>query len=425
MPSRSVRSIALVATTALVIAACGSSDDDSAGESTTTQQPTTASSSTAPAPPPSTSSASPAAQGGVVEGDLTFTLAEGYTATWVGEGIKPDLELAPDGTPGITYLVEDLNGRIGYANAGTGWSTEKVVDGYFYGPIGLAYTPEGVPHIAFHDHQDTEFKQDKGDLTLAVGGASWEIGPLQDDGHDGWDSTIAIGSDGVVRAAGIDPQQFGSTDGVEYYEQTTDGDWEVTPIGSGAVAYEFNVSLAVDPAGNPALTYYDTATQTLQFAARSDGEWSIETVDADGDTGRYSSLTFDDAGTPHISYLRLDSASEGTVRYATRDGAGWVTSDVDTLTDLRTGFTGARRVTAIALDGNGRPHVVYSDEALVKRAVADAGTWTAETIVTAGDRALGQLVSFRLTNDGAVHLAVFEVTAASPLSGIVAYITTS
>ncbi len=415
---RITRGLILVAAIAVVAASCASDDPGP----TSTDSPTTTSGADSTVTDATT--AAPVA-GGPVEGNLTFTIAEGYTSTAIADGVKPDLELAPDGTPGITYLLEDLEGFIEYADAASDWTPQRVVDGYLYGPIGLAYTPEGEPRIAYHDHQDTSFNQDLGDLTYATPtDGTWTVESINDDGHDGWDSTIAIGPDGVVRAAGIDPEQFGSTVGVEYYE-LGGGAWTVTEIGSGPVAYEFNVSLAVDPDGNPALTYYDTTNTELKYATRTDGIWSIETVDSDGDVGRYSSLTFDSAGTPHISYLRLDTPTTGRVRYATLDGGAWTTSDVATLDDLRTGFTGTRRNTAIAVDQSGVPHVVYSDESVVKRAVASGDTWETSTVVSAGNRALGQLVSFRLGDDGTLHLAIFEVTQESPLAGVVAYITES
>jgi hypothetical protein len=444
MLNRYLRVLVPLAALVLLAAACGGDD------ATTTSAPP--SQTTAPAPPPATAApvtatppvtstppatttapttmappetvTAPVTDGGTVDGGLTFSLADEYTAIRVDDGVKPDLALAPDGTPGITYLLEDRAGFISYADASGGWVPERVIDGYFYGPIGLAYAPDGVPHIVYHDHQDIEFKPDKGDLTLAIGGDGWTIEPATDDGHDGWDSTIAIGPDGLVRAAGIDPAQFDSTDGVEYYE-FRGGRWNTLAIGSGAVDYEFNVSLAVDPEANPALTYYDTTNADLMFASRNDGVWSIETVDADGDTGRYSSLAFDEAGNAHISYLRLDGPSDGTVRYASRQGDTWTTTDIDTLSAVRTGFTGARRLTAIAVDVAQQPHIVYSDESVVKHATSSNDAWTATQLVTAGDRALGQLVSFALGEDGGIHLAIFEVTAESPLSGVVAYIASS
>jgi len=416
----SVRGLILIAVLALVAAACSSDEESASQESSTTTEPAIdpAASTTTTA-----DTTTQGAMDGIVEDDLTFTLAGGFTARSIGEGVKPDVALAPDGTPGITYLLEDLSGFIAYADAASDWTADQVVDGYFYGPIGLAYAPNGAPHIGYHDHQDTEFLEDKGDLTVAVrDGTSWTIEAARDDGHDGWDSTIAIGPDGVVRAAGIDPEQFDSTDGVEYYE-LVDGRWEVTAIGSGPVAYEFNVSLAVDPDGNPALTYYDTTDSDLKYASRRDGTWSIETVDTDGDVGRYSSLAFDSTGNPHISYLRLDNTTAGTVRYATRTGETWTTAEVDSLNDLRIGFTGARRVTAVALGPDDRPTVAYSDESVVKLATNDGSAWSPATLVEAGDRPLGQLVSLQLSTDGTPHLAIFEVTSESPLTGVVAYIT--
>jgi len=401
----------------LIAAACGT-------DGGSTIEPSTAETTATPDEAVTTSTAATPVAGGSVDGDLTFTLAEGYAATAIAKGIKPDLELAPDGTPGITYIHEDLTGFIEYTDAASGWAPERVIDGYFYGPIGLAYTPDGEPRIAYHDHQDTSFNQDIGDLTYAerIDG-TWSIESVNDDGHDGWDTTIAIGPDGVVRAAGVDPEQFGSTVGVEYYE-LGDGGWDVVEIGSGPVAYEFNVSLAIDPAtGQPALTYYDTTAMDLKYASQGSGGWSIASVDTDGDVGRYSSLAFDADGTPHISYIRLDTSTSGRVRYATRAGDAWVTDDVATLEDLRTGHTGTRRNTAVAIAPDGTPQIVYSDESVVKQAVAVDGGWETSSIVTAGDRPLGQLVSFRLDDAGTTHLAIFEVTNESPLTGVVAYIT--
>lgn len=425
MRGRYTPGLVVAAALAIVSAACGSDDADPVVQETTpaTTPVTTGAPVSSTATIATVAPSEPLAMGGAVIGDLTMSVADGFTATAIAEGIKPDLALAPDGSPGIAYLVEEIEGFVAYADAATGWTPERVVDGYFYGPIGLAYAPDGAPHIAYHDHQDTSFNQDKGDLTLAVRtGSAWASEAINDDGHDGWDSTIVIGADGVTRAAGIDPEQFGGTDGVEYYE-FRDGAWDVTAIGSGPVAYEFNVSLAVDPDGNPALTYYDNNEQNLVYAVRRNGTWSIEVVDSEGDAGRYSSLTFDAAGNPHISYLRFEEPTRGTVRYATLEDGGWTTGDVDRLTDLLPGFTGARRVTAIAVDSDQIPHIVYSDERVVRRAIANAGGWDTSTIASAGDRILGQLTSFRLAEDGIAHIALFEVTRSNPLSGIVAYVT--
>jgi hypothetical protein len=327
--------------------------------------------------------------------------------------------------PGIAYLLERQDGFVAYADEAGGWQPETVIEGYFYGPIGIAYDPSGVAHIAYHDHQASSFQQDLGDLTHAVrtADASWAIDVAEDDGHDGWDSTIAIGPDGIVRAAGIDPVQFGSEEGVEYYELSADG-WQIESIGTGPVAYEFNVALAVQPNGEPALTYYDTATTELRYAARTGDTWSIETVDADGDVGRYSSLAFDTAGTPHVAYYELTTNTGGAIRYATLTADGWVVETIDTLDQVRPGFTGARRIASLAVDSTGVPHVAYSDEAGLHYATRTDAGWDTVQIVTPGNSPLGQLVSLAIDTSDRPHITFFELTEADPIDGVIYYLTT-
>ncbi len=69
----------------------------------------------------------------------------------------------------------------------------------------------------------------------------------------------------MVRAAGVDPAQFGREDGVEYYE-LSGGEWEVTAIGSGPVEYEWNVGLAAGPDGLPSISYYDQEAADMMWA---------------------------------------------------------------------------------------------------------------------------------------------------------------
>jgi hypothetical protein len=331
------------------------------------------------------------------------------------------IALDADDLPAIAWLVEEVSaGFVSYASAAEGWSEERFVEGYFYGPIGLAFDPSGSPHIAYHDHQADTFQDDLGDLTHAVRAeGAWAVDAAADDGHDGWDSTIAIGSDGVVRAAGIDPQQFDRQEGVEYYELTDNG-WTVTPIGSGPIEYEWNVSLATSSTGRVALTYHDNNTRQLVFAELVGGEWQFDVVDEDGDAGRFSSLAFDSDGAPHISYYQADT---GTVRYATSDGSGWVVEDVGTLSDVEISFTGARRITAIDIDSTGTPHIVFGDQRVVRYGSLTGSGWEVSDILNAGDRSFGQLVTFVLDAGDTPHVATYEGTAADSESAEIVYLT--
>lgn len=354
---------------------------------------------------------------------LTASVAAGWAAKPIAAGIKPVLALDRRGKPAVAYLREDPNGLVAFASAASGWKPETVARGYFYGPIGLAFDRQNRPNIAYHDHQATQVDLSLGALAYAVkDGSRWKVEDIPHRGHDGWDSTIAIGPDGVVRAAGVIPSQFNFQEGVLYYE-LRNGRWTVTPIGSGPIAYEYNVSLAVDPkTKQPGISYYNDRSGDLVFASFDGKKWKIQTVVAAGDAGKFSSLQFDSRGRPHISFFQQTSATAGTVRYAVLDGGTWKVEDVGPLTDVQIGMIGARRNSSLALDAKGVPHVAFSDRKVVRYAIRSPKGWKIATVATAGKRPLGQLVSLQLDRSGKGQLAYYEVTATSPeLEGEVVY----
>jgi len=419
MNRRSVPAIAIAVS--LFAAACSStSEQDSAtppstaASSITTTTVVAAGSTTTPNVTPATAPPSPA-----VEFPKEWVLTE------VGRGVKPRVALDGQDQPAIAYLLEDLAGFVGFASSTTDWAEERIAEGYFYGPIGLAFGPDGTPVVAYHDHQDVEFKADLGDLVVATRSETgWINDTATDDGHDGWDSTVAVASDGTVHAAGIDPQQFDGEDGVEYYVRQG-SDWQVTPIGSGPIEYEWNVSLAIGPDGQPALTYFDNNTTDLRYAELIDNSWAIETVAEAGDVGRFSSLAIDDDGTPHISFYEKTGETTGIVRYATRIAGTWITETVGELNSVLISFTGARRITSLALHPNGAPVIAYSDQSGVYVATRGSEGWSTAVVATDDDFVPGQLVDLTIDGAGRPHLATFAVTNENPLDGTVIYLTTS
>jgi len=61
---------------------------------------------------------------------------------------------------------------------------------------------------------------------------------------------------------------------------------------NGSVGYY--TSLALDPQGNPHISYYDATNLDLKYASKSGGVWTIETVpDPSANVGQYTSLVFD------------------------------------------------------------------------------------------------------------------------------------
>ncbi len=91
------------------------------------------------------------------------------------------------------------------------------------------------------------------------------------------------------------------------------------------------------------VSYYDKTHGALKLATKSGDSWSVQTVDDDGDAGRYSSIALDASGNPVIAYLHIAAPDAGGVvkssaRVATASSpspsgsADWTTTDVFTAT---------------------------------------------------------------------------------------------
>ena len=279
----------------------------------------------------------------------------------------------------------------------------------------------------YHDHEAAQFDQTLGSgIVLDKASGVWQLSKISDAGHDQWDSDIAAESGGVWHFAGIDPVQFGSQDGVEYATNAF-GDTTVEQVGSGPIPYEFGVSIELDGQGGVGISYFGASDLSLRYAARTSGptgSWTISTVAADGDSGRYSDLAYDASGNPHLSYWLAESPTGGTVRYAWLDDSGnWQSEDVGVLTDVQPGFTGARRITAIEIDSAGTPHIMYGDKSQILYGTRTGdGNWTIQEALSSDGR-FGQLVEFALDGNDTPHVTYFEVTNPSPLEGIVFYAT--
>ncbi len=71
----------------------------------------------------------------------------------------------------------------------------------------------------------------------------------------------------------------------------------------------------------------------------------------------------------------------------------------------------------------GNPWIAYGDQRSVKVAVWDGTAWSTSTVATRGNNALGHIVSLALDGDGKPHVAYSEITSDRPLNGVVHYAT--
>ena len=345
-----------------------------------------------------------------------------WTTQSVGSGIKPAVAVDADGVVHVAFLTEADHGALFYASNESGdFELTTVAEGYFYGPVDIALGPDGVPFIAYHDHQDTGFNPALGDEVIAMmQDGAWKLSTVEDDGHDGWDNSIVVDGDGNWHTAAVDPSQFGSSDGVEY-ATNSGGEIIVTSVSDGPVAYEFGTAIQLNNEGTPGITYYDNVAQTLKYAELGPDGWSVSTVDDDGDAGRYAALSYDSEGSAHISYFVFQSQNGGVVRHAWLDGSGWQIEDVDVLDDVVPGHVGARKITAIVMDENDIPHIAYADQGRIVYGLRNEEGWSVQEVSSASERQFGQLVEMALDSDGNPHLVWFEVENPSPLTGEVIY----
>ena len=343
------------------------------------------------------------------------------------EGTKPELALDSRGRPHLTYMTEALVGAVFYASKddGDSWAIETVSRGYFYAPMDIVVDGADNIHIAYHDH-------DFEDLAYASKlDGQWSVEPISHQGHDGWDPALAIGQDGTVHIIAIDPLQFGTNDGIEYFSRRND-QWSVEGIGSGGILYEFGTGLAIDAEGRLHAVYHngmsdqfrETGGGDLIYAVLENGTWFKERVDTEGDVGKFASLTLDNSGRPHIAYLDWNSPSAGRVKYAHFNGTSWDIEVVDDLEDIEIGHLGARRMTEVALDGQDRVYLAYSDRGVMKFASQTDDGWMIEEITGPKESGfvLGQFASLAVEANGRAHIAYYELPAVPRSStGIILY----
>jgi hypothetical protein len=83
-----------------------------------------------------------------------------------------------------------------------------------------------------------------------------------------------------------------------------------------------------------------------------DDGWNIETIDTQGNVGKYTSIAVDGDNEPHICYY---DETNMDLKYAYKIGSNWFVEIVES--EDHCGWASSKH--SLALDSNGNPHVVY------------------------------------------------------------------
>jgi hypothetical protein len=174
--------------------------------------------------------------------------------------------------------------------------------------------------------------------------------------------------------------------------------WSIETVDSEGDVGRFS-SIALDSTGNPHISYYDQTNYDLKYAKWTGTEWSIETVDSEGDVGSHSSIALDSAGNPHISYF--DYTNEN-LKYAKWTGTEWSIETVDS--EKTVGWC-----TSIAVDSAGNPHISYFDHTNVDLKYAK-WTGTEWAIQTVDPEVVGWFTSIAVDSAGNPHISYLDYT---------------
>ena len=132
--------------------------------------------------------------------------------------------------------------------------------------------------------------------------------------------------------------------------------WVTETVDSEGDVGRYDTSIAVDSSGNVHISYHDYTNSALKYATNASGSWVIETVDGNGDVGLYSSIALDSSDNVYIIYSISD-----TLKYAGNASGSWVIETIESINDGTGGNDGGDfHDASIAIDSSDNLHISYT-----------------------------------------------------------------
>ncbi len=250
----------------------------------------------------------------------------------------------------------------------------------------IAVEADGTIHISYHE--DTY-----DDLKYAVRTADgWTIETVDADGVVGYETSIVLDAAGHPHIS-----YYRSGDSVRYATKSA-GSWTIEAIETGIACR--GTSIGLDSAGDPHVVYVDATAGALDHATRTDGVWSIETIDDSGEVHDDTSLEITADGILHVSY---QGGVDGDLMYGTKVGSIWTLEAVAIVNEV-----GSH--SSLELDSGGHPHMVYYDETNgdLRYVHSSGGDWTFELVDALGD--VGLYASLALDAADVPHVSYHDAT---------------
>jgi hypothetical protein len=145
-------------------------------------------------------------------------------------------------------------------------------------------------------------------------------------------------------------------------------------------------NIAVDADDHPHITFYEyrgpkgtNITDRLRMVSWNGNFWEVQTIDSDGQSGKFNGIAIDSHGYIHVGYANVSAMTAG-MRYGFWDGKSWKTEEIDGFKKNEGETVGYSA--CIALDKDDVPHVAYMNinHPALKYAVHENGVWHVETV---------------------------------------------
>jgi hypothetical protein len=147
---------------------------------------------------------------------------------------------------------------------------------------------------------------------------------------------------------------------------------------------------------------------TVPAEAQAPPTFTLETIDSDGDTGRYASIAIDPDGAPHVGYY---DSTRRILRYAHRTESGWSHEDVVVIND-QWGLS-------FALRADGTPFFTFIQTGAMSAMRAVTG-WRVEFVGGCNGPSSTALAA---ASDGSMHACVLGSCSGGSYYGSVDYAT--
>ena len=339
-------------------------------------------------------------------------------------GQYSSIAIDPSGNPHISYVNSTPNpDAVMYAyHNGTAWTIE-VIDAtpYYAYDTSIDLDSSGNAHVSYAVYNSTGNSYN---LRYSHhNGTEWVYDDIKDYRSSYWNSYSYTGRNSQIKLNSTDVPHVVFFE--DYYDDVyisirVNGSWSSSSVDDYGGWYnvygERAISLAIDSTDGLHVAYYDINGRFLEYAHRGigDSSWTKANVHDQGNhyIGTSVSIAVDSADRPHISY---NDRSQYDLEYAWFDGAKWL---VETLDEY--GNTGLHP--SIALDGSDRVHIAYQNitySRLMSLVIAD-GLASTEKVAQVGTHGYG--MGFAVGASGGAHLSFYN---GSDSSGSLQYATKS